>query len=567
MGHLFEVELILLDGTNVATTMRGGTKLRKRVGLIIAIALLVSLALSSAALAANWDELRGGQIVLRIGSGVNNLVSGFEGAMDEYMVTRMLYDAPFQWIGVGEYRPQLGKTWEMLDENQRIRITLRDDLNWYDGTPITAEDLYFSWHWWKETNELHNMGPAWGEDIEKIEMVDKYTVDFYLTKSNPAFFDNVARQAILPKHLFEDIKPEDIKGHPWLASPPIAAASGPFVIEEIVPNERIVLRRNENWHGRPAAGPDWPQAHDEWPDKALLDRIVFLHVPDADTARMMFEKGEIDVFTPAAKDVDRFLEEAKQGKWEHKVVANRGYTAPMLNHRHPALADQRVRQALVQAIDFDLLIDVVFEGKAIRAVLPVAPQMWVYDNELVQEKMIVYDYDPANARQLLKEAGYGDGLTLTMKMSSASDPLLAETLQYMWKEVGIDVKLEIAEWGSLLGQVGDGDYEIASFGWGTGGFPGVDAWCDKTEEDVKSGWQVGYVNPSLHELQDLINHTTTREEQAKYFAEGYEIWTRDVPVLMLVHTNSYWFWNPRIGGFSPTETDYTVDGPAWYIKK
>lgn len=541
--------------------------MKRRLSFLFIACLLVSSIFGSNVLAANWDELRGGQMVLRIGSSVNNLLSGFEGHMDEYTVTRLLYDAPFQWIGVGEYRPQLGKTWEMLDNNQRIRITLRDDLNWYDGTPITAEDLHFSWYWWKETNELHNMGPNFDENIEKVEIIDDLTVDFHLTKPNPAFFDDVARQAILPKHLFKDVDPKDIKGHPWLANPPIEAASGPYVIEEIVPNERIVLRRNENWHGRPAAGPDWPQAFDEWPDKSLLDRIVFLHVPDADTARLMFEKGEIDVFSPVAKDVDRFLEEAKQGKWNYKVIPNRGYSAPLLNHRHPALADQRVRQAIVQAIDFDLLIDVVYEGKAIRAVLPVAPQMWVYENDKVKEKMVIYDYDPDNARRLLKEAGYGDGLSLTMKMSSASGSLLAETLQYMWKEVGIDVRLEIVEWGSLLDQVNNADYEIASFGWATGGFPDVNAWSDKSEEDLKSGWQVGYVNPKLHELQDLINTTTTREEQAEYFAEGYEIWTRDVPVLMLVHTNAYWFWNPRIGGFSPTETDYTVDGPVWYIKK
>ena len=76
------------------------------------------------------------------------------------------------------------------------------------------------------------------------------------------------------------------------------------------------------------------------PDKDLLI-ASFLHVPDADTARMMFEKGET-MFTPAAKDVDRFLEEAKQGKWGAQGRQQRLYSTNV-NHRHPVLADTRVR--------------------------------------------------------------------------------------------------------------------------------------------------------------------------------------------------------------------------------
>ena len=93
------------------------------------------------------------------------------------------------------------------------------------------------------------------------------------------------------------------------------------------------------------------------------------------------------------------------------------------------------------------------------------------------------------AKRLLAEAGYPNGITLTMKMNAASDPLIAETMQYMWSLAGINVNLEMAEWGSLLEQVGNADYQIAMFGWATGGFPAANAWSDKSE-DLTSGWQI-----------------------------------------------------------------------------
>jgi peptide/nickel transport system substrate-binding protein len=532
--------------------------------LVASFVLLVMLLTAVPVLGADYDHLRGGQVVLRIGTGINHLIPGFETHVGEYDVTRLMYDAPFQWIHLGEYRPQLGESWEMLEENTIIRITLRDDINWYDGTPITSEDLYFSWHYW---NSIPDAGPEFGDNIKEIVVVDERTVEFHLTRPNPNFFDNVARQAILPKHLYEDIDPLEIEGHPWMVNPPIEGVSGPFYILEHVPNERIVLARNENWHGRPAAGPDWPSTMDEWPDTALLDRIIFLSIPDADTARLMFEKGELDVFQPAAKDVDRFLEEAQAGKWGYKVIGQRGYTAPMLNHRDPILADVRVRRALVHALDFDTLIEVGYGGKATRAILPVAPQMWVYSDPVVTSRLNVYDYDVEEAKRLLAEAGYPNGITLTMKMNAASDPLIAETMQYMWSLAGINVNLEMAEWGSLLEQVGNADYQIAMFGWATGGFPAANAWSDKSEEDLTSGWQIGYINPRLHELQEQIDRAITREEKAEYFAEAFEIWTADVPILMMVHGTSYWFWNPRLKNFDPTETDYTITGPVWYVEQ
>jgi peptide/nickel transport system substrate-binding protein len=510
-----------------------------------------------------YEHLRGGQVVLR-GTGVNNLIPGFEAHMGEYDITRLVYDAPFQWIGVGEYRPQLGETWEMLENNTIIRMTLRDDIHWYDGTPITADDVYFSWHWW---NEMEDRGPSFGDIVEKIVVVDQRTFEFHLTRPRPTFFDEIARQSILPKHLYQDIDPADWDGHPWLVNPPMEGVSGPFVIEEHVPNERVVLRRNENWHGRPAAGDDWPSKLPDWPETALLDRIIFLNVPDDDTARLMFEKGEIDIFTAAPKDVDRFLDEAETGKWQVKAVGHRGYSSIMLNHRNPALADLRVRKALSHAIDFDLLLDVAFGGKATRALLATAPQMWVNHHEAIRERLVVYDYDVDEARRLLKEAGYENGLKFTLKMYSTADTLMPETLQYMWNEVGIDVQLELVERNTLLSQAADGDYEMILFNWSTGGFPSVTSWTSKTEDDILSGWEVGYVNARLFELQEIIDATVDQEEQVKYWAEGLEIWTRDIPVLNLTHGKTYWFWSPKLGGVDPTETDYTVPGPSWYIIK
>ncbi len=198
----------------------------------------------------------------------------------------------------------------------------------------------------------------------------------------------------------------------WLAEHTVG--TGPFYAAEWIHGMRLVLKRNDNYWGKPAK----------------LAQVELRYVPEPEDLRMLLEKGEIDIAEKLAVDQIQAL----KGVPGIRVFEGPSFSCHYiyLNCQRPYLNDVRVRRAISYAIDYEGIVDYIWQGTAVRMEGPVpigfAEHIPVYQ----------YPYDPDRAKALLKEAGYEKGFTLRIMHS----PVVPE-----WRQMAIVVQQNLADIG------------------------------------------------------------------------------------------------------------------------
>jgi peptide/nickel transport system substrate-binding protein len=257
----------------------------------------------------------GGQIVTStIGEGPKTFNPWVSKDATSSQIGEMLYDSLFSTDPItGQVIPSLAKEMKVSDDLKTYTIVLRQGVKWSDGKEITADDVVFTW---KDiilggfgNTSLRDSVLIDGE-YPKIKKIDKYTVEFKIKKPFAPFQRFVGTQ-IAPMHIF---KPVVEKGKRYFDSylgttinPKDIVSSGAFVLDEYVPAQRVVFKRNPNYY-----------AIDE--NKNLLpyiDKYVILIVGDLNNELLKFEAGELDVISVRGKDLPRF--KAKEKKSDFKI--------------------------------------------------------------------------------------------------------------------------------------------------------------------------------------------------------------------------------------------------------
>ncbi|MBI4635460.1 MAG: hypothetical protein HY727_03835 [Candidatus Rokubacteria bacterium] len=181
-----------------------------------------------------------------------------------------------------------------------------------------------------------------------------------------------------------------------------------------------------------------------WRGVPRVRRIVFKSIPEPFTRAAALRNGEVDLITTVPPTLAHELERVA-GLRVHRVPSTwRVYIG--LNALRKPLADARVRQALNYATDVDSIVKTVMDGNAQRTEGPFTPNMFGYDPAVRG-----YTPDPARARRLLAEAGYPDGLELTLESPAGryqGDKEIAEALGGQWQKAGFGPKVQVSEWGA-----------------------------------------------------------------------------------------------------------------------
>jgi ABC-type transport system substrate-binding protein len=286
---------------------------------------------------------------------------------------------------------------------------------------------------------LNSEGSAAASDIktayESIEAVDDYTVKLTLKQPDGLLFDGgrgLSHLAIYAHEAVEQLGDA-------IRTTPIG--SGPFEFVEYVVDERVVLRRNEDFYIHP-----------------LLDGVEFRIIPDANGQILAMEAGEIDVMTDAVPsiDIDRFRDNPDYVLKDTLVT----FTTQMIfNINLPLFSDVRFREAVAKAIDGRGIMKAVNGSASVGGCGTTGPGWPGYSEDLCQ----YFPYDPDASRALLKELGYadsnGDGildkdgqpLTITIEAWNLPEmPRQMEAVVTQLREVGIDAQLEIVEFGTWI---------------------------------------------------------------------------------------------------------------------
>lgn len=341
--------------------------------------------------------------------------------------------------------PELAESWESPDP-QTIVFTLRPDLTFSDGSPLTAEDVVFTYETILDP-DFNAPQRALYTPIESIEAVDERTVQFNLS----------APYAPLLSYLDMGIVSKAaVEGGADIALEPIGA--GPMKLTAWNSGSDIQLEANENY----------------WGSAPEIENVTLQIIGDNSARAQAFEAGDLDVVQSplSPQDIERL---ANDDRFGNAIMAGLGVTYINFNVSDPLLSDPGMRQAFAMLVDQDTIVNQIYQGvdEVTHSVL--LPTSWAYDEAISQPL-----FDPAAAVEKFAELGWtdtnGDGILdkdgtpLSVVLSTHSeDPNRVQSVEYLqaiFQSVGVDAQIQISDWPSFsTNYVQQGQHQIALLGW------------------------------------------------------------------------------------------------------
>lgn len=352
--------------------------------------------------------------------------------------------------------PGLATKWQASDDGKTFTLTLRPGTKFSDGSPITAEDVV-----WSLDRARDPKKGIWNfllVSVDKVEAKDAATVVLTLKNADPSLPAALAtfNSAIMPKKLFEaspgatdDEKAKAFAEHP--------VGSGPFVLSSWQRGGVMKLVRNPNY---------WADG-DDGKKLPYLDGVDFPIIPDDSTRILKLQSGEVDgaEFIPYA----RVKELQADPKIDMKLFPSTAIQYLTVNDR-PNLADgsnnplsnEMVRQALNYAINKKALIQIVTHGigTPMRSFMSSTTPMFVDLGE-------AYPYNPTKAKDLLKQAGFEKGLSISSLAlaGSADDVNIVSALQQMWGQIGVKLTIEQVDNATRDARYHKPDFQMRTGDW------------------------------------------------------------------------------------------------------
>lgn len=331
-------------------------------------------------------------------------------------------------------KPGLAVSWERIEPTV-LELELRQGVTFHDGTAFTAEDVVFSFG----PERMGEGAPGYQAflsfltTIDSVEAIDDYTVRVSTVDPDPILELRLSGWGaqIVSKDAFEALEGDWAR---WAAAP---VGTGPFEIAALVPSERLVLRAFEGY----------------WGERPNVDEVAFLDVPETSTRVSGLLSGDFDIIGELPPDQIPTVEANDGFRVEGGTIQN--HRVITYNMNNSWLQDVRIRQALSLAIDRQLLVDTIWQGR----VEVTNGMQWPEFGPLYDAERQEPAYDPDRARELLAEAGY-EGEVIPYRIRANYYPaeiIESEALVAMWQAVGINVDMQIHDsWDQVYAEPGTG---------------------------------------------------------------------------------------------------------------
>ena len=331
----------------------------------------------------------------------------------------------------GNLIPAVAKSYQVSDDAYDYTFVLRENVKFHNGNKVSAEDVKYSLD--KISGKLGDtpMFPVY-ELIDEVTVEDEQTVKIHLAEPDvdfPAYLAMV-NAAIIPKD------------NPAPDTNPIG--TGPFAFVSRSIQENLVMSRFDDY----------------WGNKAYLERVTFRIVPEMDTAVMNLRGGSLDMYAHMTTDqISQLNDDFTILEGTMNLVQ-----ALYLNNAVPPFDDVRVRQALCYAVDKKSVLDLTSQGKGTMIGSSMFPAFSKY---YMPELSKYYKQDFDKAKELLNDAGYPNGFSMTITVPSNYQPHIntAEVLVEQLKNIGVNAKIELVEWNTWLSKTYAGrDFESTVIG-------------------------------------------------------------------------------------------------------
>ncbi|MDR7419110.1 MAG: ABC transporter substrate-binding protein [Armatimonadota bacterium] len=310
----------------------------------------------------------------------------------------------------GEIEPNLAESWTVSQDGRTWRFKLRRGVQWYDGRPVTADDLIFTLDAAFTEGVQSSLPDVWTVAGKKIgyRKIDDLTVEFRTDQPFGPFLRSVGGLQPVPKHRLESTLRRGAAdfNRSWgiNTNPRELVGNGPFVMHAYVPGQRILYTRNAKYWKVDKRGQRLP----------YLARIVIEIVPNVETARLKFHARDIDMYAARPREYAELLRRQQAENFTIFDGPPTFGTEFLIFNQNPAgvrppkltwFQNVKFRQAVAHGIDRDAIVRQVYAGRATPAWGPVSPANRFFFNPNVRK----YPYDLARAETLLREAGFTRG--------------------------------------------------------------------------------------------------------------------------------------------------------------
>jgi peptide/nickel transport system substrate-binding protein len=455
-----------------------------------------------------------------------------------YNVLRHCYETLVWFDEKGNVIPWLAEKWEVSPDGKVYTFYIRKGVKFHDGSELDAYVVKANFDRWLDPTvrvpQRGQLGP-----IEKVEVVDKYTVKVYMKTPYAVFL-----KALGVYLLITSSEVITSFGNKTITE---VVGTGPYKFVAWEKGKRIVIERFDDY----------------WGEKPVLKRIEWLVIPEASTRLAALLAGDVDfAFNLPPTDLERVKGDARFTVLT--PTSNRIIFVAMVP-RGP-LADPKVRQALNYAVDVDSIIKNVLYGLGIKTNAPLPPHFFGYVD------MPPYTYNPEKAKQLLAEAGYPQGFKVVLMHPTGRylmDKQVAEAIQAYLSKVGITVELKTMDWPSfvaeLLKPLDQKTFDMVLLGWG----PAVaDAHFTlygqfySAQATPRGLAAAHYNNSEVDKLLEAALAELNESKRAEYYKKAIEIIWRDAPWIFLYTQKWFYASSASLEGYK-----VHIDGEQVYFWK
>lgn len=458
----------------------------------------------------------------------------------------------------------LSESWSVSEDGLVWTFTLRDDIFWSDGDPVDGADFKFTYDA-IASDLVESPRKNLVERIASIEVPDPQTVVVTFAEVKCDALGDLGI-GLLPSHLYaEDFS--DVMGSDFNDAPPVSA--GPLIFQSWARDDNIIATRNDDYFlGAP-----------------LMDGMIYKVIPDPSAQLSALQSGEIDVMaiqpaqlaTVDANDsLNRFRFFDDGYNYIGLNLANPDNPQPGLDEDgnlveqdpHPILSDINVRKAIAHSLDYQSIIDSVYNGQGYQIAANVLPAIsWAHDDTIEP-----YVYDTELAAQLLEDAGWvdsdGDGIRekdgqpLSLNLLTNAGNRAREDLGVLVKDqldsIGFEINYEAINFGTLVGILLGQEFDMVIIGWtNTGADPNDDNLWQSQFDTPGSGFNfVSYQNPEIDELLDaaITVPGCAEADRAPIYKQIQQILHDDVP---------YVFVSGGVGNTGYTDKWSSIDPGEW----
>lgn len=461
----------------------------------------------------------------------------------------------------GSFSGGLAERWENKDY-QVWTFHLRPGLMWSDGSPITADDVVFSWQRLSDPKTLspyqsfiqsmHLLNAKAitrgekGPETLGIKALDPQTVQITLDQPLSYFLSMASHYVLspLPKAVVEKY------GDSW-TQPGHFVSSGPYTLSEWVVNERLVGKRNTRY---------WDNPH------TVIDKVTYLPIPSPTAETNRYKSGEIDITNTLPPQLFKSLQQSLPGQVRVSPFLSTYFYK--LNTQKPPFNDARVRRALDLALDKNVIAEKVMGMGEKPAYNYIPSGMAGYTSHQPVWANWTQQQRIAEAKKLLQEAGFGKDHPLRFELlynTSEAHQKLAIAASAMWKQsLGVEATLANQEWKTMLDTMRDGRFQVVRSSW-VADYNEPSTYFN-TMRTNDSNNQGKFSDPVFDALQDKAITAGSLEQRNAYYHQAEAILQQQMPLIPMYYYVRSQLVKPYVGGF---KTDlmgnfYTRD---FYITK